>query len=233
MKGSSPKSGGMITPHRSYLLIKSIKTMEIMDLIISWLVSYGGELTIGEPVCAFMWIPMAISAAASLGSALASSNANRKNEKKLKAMADENQQDYLRDYYRGALDNEGSKAYLKRLDERLKRNDAATENALVAQGATHENALAAKQRSNEVYSDAVANLVESEESRKDAAKAQYKEGKKAIAQGEMQQNANEAATWSQVGQGITSAANAVTEAGGWEDLFKKKAVGTGNTNSTT
>ena len=84
-----------------------------------------------------------------------------------------------------------------------------------------------------MYSDAVANLVESEESRKDAAKAQYKEGKKAIAQGEMQQNANEAATWSQVGQGITSAANAVTAAGGWEDLFKKKAVGAGTTNTTT
>lgn len=195
--------------------------MEIMDLIISWLVSYGGELTIGEPVCAFMWIPMAISALASAGSAIASSSANRKNERKLKAMADENQQDYLREYYRGALDNEGSKAYLKRLDERLKRNDAATENALTAQGATHENALAAKQKGNEVYSDAVANLVEQEQGRKDSQKAQYKESKNNFAQMQMQQNANEAATWSKVGEGISSAANSVTAAGGWEDLFKK------------
>lgn len=207
--------------------------MEIMDLIIGWLLHSGGDITIGEPLCAWTWIPMAISALASAGSAIASSNANKKNAKKLKALENENQQDYLREYYRGALDNEGSRAYLKRLDERLKRNDAATENALTAQGATHENALAAKQRGNEVYSDAVANLVEQEQGRKDSQKAQYKEAKNNFAQMEMQQNANEAATWSQIGQGISDATGAVTAAGGWEDLFKKKSVGTGNTNATT
>lgn len=207
--------------------------MEIMDLIIGWLLHSGGDITIGEPLCAWTWIPMAISALASAGSAIASSNANKKNAKKLKALENENQQDYLREYYRGALDNEGSRAYLKRLDERLKRNDAATENALTAQGATHENALAAKQKGNEVYSDAVANLVEQEQGRKDSQKAQYKEAKNNFAQMEMQQNANEAATWSQIGQGISDASGAVTAAGGWEDLFKKKSVGTGNTNATT
>lgn len=196
--------------------------MEIMDLIIGWLLHSGGDITIGEPLCAWTWIPMAISALASAGSAIASSNANKKNAKKLKALENENQQDYLREYYRGALDNEGSRAYLKRLDERLKRNDAATENALTAQGATHENALAAKQKGNEVYSDAVANLVEQEQERKDSQKAQYKEAKNNFAQMEMQQNANEAATWSQIGQGISDATGAVTAAGGWEDLFKKK-----------
>lgn len=193
-----------------------------MDLIIGWLLHSGGDITIGEPLCAWTWIPMAISALASAGSAIASSNANKKNAKKLKALENENQQDYLREYYRGALDNEGSRAYLKRLDERLKRNDAATENALTAQGATHENALAAKQKGNEVYSDAVANLVEQEQGRKDSQKAQYKEAKNNFAQMEMQQNANEAATWSQIGQGISDATGAVTAAGGWEDLFKKK-----------
>ena len=195
--------------------------MEIMDLIISWILHSGTEMQIGEPMCSWVWIPMAISALASAGGAIASSSANKKNARQLQAMKNENEQDYLREYYRGALDNEGSRAYLKKLDERLKRSDAATENALTAQGATHENALAAKQKGNEVYSDAVANLVENEQGRKDNVRAQYKQSKNQLANAEMQQNSNEAATWAQIGQGISDATGAVTQAGGWEDLFKK------------
>jgi hypothetical protein len=204
--------------------------MEIVDLIQIMLLSGADSLQVGEPIQAFMWIPAAIGALASAGGAVMSSRANRKNERKIKAMENENRADYLREYYRGALDNEGSRAYLKRLDERMKRSDRAAENALTAQGATHENALAVKQANNEVYSDAVSNLVENEQSRKDAVRADYKQGKNDIAQAQMQQNANEAATWSQVGNAISSAAGALGEAGVFDRVEKpvELTIGTGS-----
>lgn len=205
--------------------------MEIVDLIQIMLLSGADSLQVGEPIQAFLWIPAAIGALASAGGAVMSSKANRKNERKIKAMENENRADYLREYYRGALDNEGSRAYLKRLDERMKRSDRAAENALTAQGATHENALAVKQANNEVYSDAVSNLVENEQSRKDAVRADYKEGKNDIAQAQMQQNANEAATWSQVGSAISSAAGALGEAGVF-DKTNPLAVGTGTSQTS-
>lgn len=192
--------------------------MEIMDFIISLFLS--PQLEIGTPIESFFWLPMAISLAASVGGAIASASANKKNANMLKAMKNENEQDYLRDYYRGALDNEGSRAYLKKLDERLKRSDKAVDNALTAQGATHENALAAKQKNNEIYSDAVANLVESEQNRKDQTKSGYKSQKNALIGQQMQQNSNEAATWAQVGQGISDAAMGVGEAHDWKNPWK-------------
>lgn len=186
--------------------------MEIIDLIQMMLLDGADTLQVGEPIQAFMWIPAAIGALASAGGAFMSSRANKKNARKIKAMENENRADYLREYYRGALDNEGSRAYLKRLDERMKRSDRAAENALAAQGATHENALAVKQANNEVYSDAVSNIVENEQARKDAVRAQYKQGQNAVAEAQMEQNANEAATWSQVGNAIADASGALGKA---------------------
>lgn len=192
--------------------------MEILELIIDFLEHLAYPCGDMEICHSFVWIPMVISALSSAGSAIASASANKKNRRKIRAMESENKNDYLKEYYRGALDNEGSKAYLKKLNERLKRSDAAAENALTAQGATHENALAVKQANNEVYSDAVSNLVQNEQARKDQVRAQYKQQQNQLANAQMQQNANEAQTWAQVGAGISDAVNAVTEAGGWEDL---------------
>lgn len=193
--------------------------MEIFDLIdfmISLFVTQVDTMQIQEPMTAFLWLPMAIGAAASIGGSLMSASKNRKNERKLSAMVDDEKSDYLREYYRGALDNEGSKAYLKKLDQRLKRSDKATENALTATGATHENALAAKQANNEVYSDAVASLVESEQGRKDQVRAQHKQESNNLANAQMQQNAQQAATWSNLGQGIADAAIGVGNAMDWK-----------------
>ena len=205
--------------------------MEIIDLIQMMLQLGADTPTIGEPIQSFFWVPAAIGALSSAFGAVKSAQANKRNERKIKAMENENRADYLREYYRGALDNEGSRAYLKKLDERMKRSDRAAENALTAQGATHENALAVKQANNETYSDAVSNLVENEQARKDAVKSEYKQGKNAIAQAQMQQNANEAATWSQVGNAISSAAGALGEAGAFDNT-NPLSVGTGSSQTS-
>ena len=200
--------------------------MEMLDLITILFPDGVNSDLITKPIECFLWIPAAISAIGSAAGAIGSASANRRNERKLRALKDENEAEYLREYYRGALDNEGSRAYLKKLDERTKRSDKAAENALAAQGATHENALAAKQANNEVYSEAISNLVENEQARKDAVKAQYKEGKNSLDQGQMKQNANEAATWAQIGQGIASAAGALGEAGVFDNLGKAATTAT-------
>lgn len=131
-------------------------------------------------------------------------------------MEKEENQDYLREYYRGALDNEGARSYLKRLDERLKRSDKATENALTASGATHENALAAKQANNEVYSGAVANLVENEQNRKDNVRSEHKDRQNNLANAQMQQTAQEAQNWSNLGMGLADAAMGMGNALDWK-----------------
>ena len=184
--------------------------MELFDFI-SFILEFDGiidsSIELQKPVVAFWPIVAAIASIASTAySAIKSNKANKKNDKAIKAMENENRQDYLREYYRGALENESSKAYLKKLDQRMKRADKAADNALTAKGATHENALAVKQANNEVYSNAVADLISNEQSRKDNIRSGYKNQQNKILGAQMQQNSNEAATWSQLGEGIASAA---------------------------
>ena len=201
--------------------------IDLFDFIMGLFASRSDVIQIQEPV--YAWFPLVMGIASAVASgvgAINSSKANKRNARQLRAMEAENEAEYLREYYRGALDNEGSKAYLKKLDERMKRSDAAAENALTAQGATHENALAVKQANNEVYSDAVSSLVENEQARKDQVRSDYKAGKRAIVEGQMQQNSNEAATASQLASGVSSAFNALGSAysdgtNPLKDLFKK------------
>lgn len=157
-------------------------------------------------------IAAGISALAAGGSAIAGARANKKNAKILADRENENEAMYLQEYYRGALDNEGSRAYLKRLDERMSRNDAAIDNQAVASGATHENRLATKQANNEIMSDAIAGLVEKEDVRKLSVKDRYFNNKAAIQSGQMQQNAAVANNWAQLGSGISSAAGSLAAA---------------------
>lgn len=210
-----------------------MEIVDLFDFIMGLFASRSDVIQIQEPVYAWFPLVMGLASAVSAGvGAVKSSQANKRNARQLRAMEAENEAEYLREYYRGALDNEGSKAYLKKLDERMKRSDAAAENALTAQGATHENALAVKQANNEVYSDAVSSLVENEQARKDQVRSDYKAGKRAIVEGQMQQNSNEAATASQLASGVSSAFNALGSAysdgtNPLKDLFKGKPVGDG------
>lgn len=210
-----------------------MEIVDLFDFIMGLFASRSDVIQIQEPVYAWFPLVMGLASAVSAGvGAVKSSQANKRNARQLRAMEAENEAEYLREYYRGALDNEGSKAYLKKLDERMKRSDAAAENALTAQGATHENALAVKQANNEVYSDAVSSLVENEQARKDQVRSDYKAGKRAIVEGQMQQNSNEAATASQLASGVSSAFNTLGSAysdgtNPLKDLFKRNQVGDG------
>ena len=187
------------------------------------LLSPGGEIIINGaaysvqycmplPIAAVIGIAAGISALATGGSAIAGARANRKNQAILNQRDRENEQMYLQEYYRGALENEGSKAYLKRLDEMMEKRDKAADNAAVATGATHENQLAAKQANNEVLSDAIAGLVEREENRKMAVQDRYFNNRAAIQSGQMAQNQAIAQNWANLGSGISSAAGSLASA---------------------
>lgn len=165
-------------------------------------------------------IAAAVSAVSSGISASKGAKANRKNQRILDERNRENENMYLSEYYRGALENEGSKAYLKRLEQIMEERDNAADNSAVASGATQENRLAAKQANNKVISDAIAGLIEKEDNRKQAVQDRYFNNKAAIESGQMAQNSAVANNWAQLGAGISSAAGSLASAYLMDDNYK-------------
>lgn len=124
----------------------------------------------------------------------------------------ENASDYYADYYRGALDNDETRAYLKRLDTAMAKQNRSLDNSIVSSGATHENALAAKQGKNEVMSGAMAQAVQAEDARKRQLKDRYFSRNQQLALSQLsadqQYAAQKAQTISQIASGISQAAAA-------------------------
>ena len=178
-------------------------------------------------------IAAAISAASTAGSAAAGAKANKKNREILSERNRENEMMYLSEYYRGALENDGSKAYLKRLEQMMEKRDKAADNSAVASGATQENRLAAKQANNEVISDAIAGLIEKEDNRKQAVQDRYFNNKAAIQSGQMAQNSAVANNWAQIGAGISSAAGSLASAYLMDENYKLNPNATTNTATST
>ena len=149
-------------------------------------------------------------------------------------MSRENDADYFREYYKDALDNPSSKSYLKRLDNRMKDTDKATENNAIVSNATQENVLAQKKANNEVMSDAVSGLVERSEGRKDAIRENYLNRKNSIQTGQMGQNTQKANNWMNVTNAISQAAGGLASAYLMSDgkLFNKKKPVDDNTTTT-
>ena len=151
----------------------------------------------------------------------------KKNQKLLNNMSDENTSDYLREYYRGTLENPGSRAYLKRLDENIRDNNRITENTATASGATQENVLAQKQANNEVVSNAIGGLIQNEDLRKEQIKQNYFQRKNALTQAQMGMNEQIGANWINTASNIANAAGSLASTylmdGG--KLFPKKNIG--------
>jgi hypothetical protein len=78
----------------------------------------------------------------------------------------------LTDLYANPLDSVSNKALLSSMDRRLQKQEQKVENMAAASGATFENTLAAKQASNEAMADIYSSLLQNEQVRKDAYKAQ-------------------------------------------------------------
>lgn len=184
----------------------------LLDLLSTTITLEEVDVSIQLQIPLLIPIAMGISALAAGGSAIAGGIKNRQNQQILGDLSKENEQRYLQEYYRGALDNDASKAYLKRLTTEMDKHNKALENSVVASGATHENALAQKQANNEVMSDAIAGLVEREDARKRDTENRYLTLKNQLAQGQMSQNAAVANNWANLGQGISSAAGSLASA---------------------
>ena len=170
-------------------------------------------------------ITAAISAISSGVGAYKSKQANKKNQTLLNNMGDEYKSEYLKDYYRGTLENPGSKAYLKRLDENLRDNTKATENTAAATGATQENVLAQKQANNEVVSGAMGDLVQNEDMRRENIKQNYLQRKNQLAQGQMGMNAQVGQNWMNAASNISNAAGSLASVYALDPnakLFSKK-----------
>lgn len=161
------------------------------------------------------WVPIvmaAVSAASAIFGAAKSAQANKKNQGLLDQFGNENQSDYLKETYRGAIDNAGSKAYLKKLSNTIDDNTKSNENTAAATGATQENVLAAKQGNNRVVSDAISGLVEREDQRKLQVKQGYLQRKQQIASGQMGMNSQVGQNWANIGNNISGAAGSLAAA---------------------
>lgn len=154
----------------------------------------------------------ALAVASTAYGAIKSGQENKKNQTLLNSMNEEANAEFVREYHRGALDNPGSKAYLKRLESVMEDNKKASENTAASTGATHENVLAEKQSNNRVMSDAVAGLVEREDARQQSVKQGYLNRKQSLIGAQMGMNSQKAQTWSDTAQGISSAAGSLASA---------------------
>jgi len=174
-----------------------------------------------------MGIAAAASAAISGYGAYKSGQANKKNQKLLDAHGDEIKREYLKDYYRGSLENPGSRAYLKKLDEAMEKRSKATENTAAATGATQENVLAQKQANNQVVSGAIGNMVQGEDMRRDALKNNYFQQKAGLAQGQMGMNAQIGQNWMNTAANISNSAGNLASVYALDEqaLIKKNNVG--------
>lgn len=145
--------------------------------------------------------------------------ANSIKAKKAKRAADrtigglnaENSSNYYADYYRGALENDSTRAYLKRLDAAMKRNNRALDNTVVSTGATQENSLAQRQAKNAVMSDAMGQAVSAEDARRDRVRNNYFARKSQLEQQKMRNNqaysAQQQQNLSTIASGVSQAAS--------------------------
>ena len=172
----------------------------------------------------------ALAVASTAYGAIKSGQENKKNQTLLNSMNEEANAEFVREYHRGALDNPGSKAYLKRLESVMEDNKKASENTAASTGATHENVLAEKQSNNRVMSDAVAGLVEREDARQQSVKQGYLNRKQSLIGAQMGMNSQKAQTWADTAQGISSAAGSLASAYMMSDgkLFNTPVSGASN-----
>ena len=89
------------------------------------------------------------SAASGIAGAVRAKKARKKAAKEqrriLDQLSEENESNFLRDYYQNAFDDPTSRSYLKRISGKLYDQEQAITNSGIATGATHENTLAKKQ----------------------------------------------------------------------------------------
>lgn len=157
------------------------------------------------------------SAATGIAGAVRAKKARKKAAKEqrriLDRMDEDNESDFLRDYYQSAFDDPTSRSYLKRISGDLYDKDQAITNSGISTGATHENMLARKQSANEVMSDAVNHVVVNHEAKKRVAKDQYIQRKDAIASGQVgvakQEGEDMAKAAQQIAGGVSQGFNRV------------------------
>lgn len=197
-----------------------IYTIDEITTLLDSIMNY--QSSICEPTLG--WVPLvmaAVAVASSIFGAAKSGQANKKNKLMLDGLEQENKSDFLKEYYRGALDNEGSKAYLKKLDNSMKEANKAVDNSAVATGATQENILAQKESNNRVMSDAVADLVTNEDLRKQQVKSNYFARRDSLQNGQMGVNASVGQNWANLGSGIANAAGGLAESYMDDKHFRK------------
>lgn len=148
----------------------------------------------------------ALSLGSSLWSGYQASQANKKANKMIQEMKDENQSWYDRRYNEDATQRADAQRLLQMTEDSIKKRNQQASGVNAVIGGSTETAAAMKQANNQALADATASVVANNESRKDAIEQQYLNSKNNLNQqqiGVEQQKANN----------IISAGNQGIEAG--------------------
>jgi len=113
-------------------------------------------------------IGLGVAAAGATGGAIGSA-VNRSKAEAERTRAYNEAKSFLdSEYYRDPLSTTGNRALLKSIDERMRDNQDAMNNRMVAGGATMENQLAAREANNRVMGGVYTNLLQAEDARRDS-----------------------------------------------------------------
>ena len=175
-----------------------------------------GEAAVIAAIIAAAVAATAYGTAATVNS-IQAKKAHRAAERTLGGLNAENASSFYSDYYRGALENDSTRAYLKKLDSAMKKQNRTLDNSIVASGATTENKLAQKQAKNEVMSDAMATAVQAEDKQRQGIKNNYLTRKQNLTLSKLKSDqayeAEKARSRVLAAQGVASAASSL--AGIW------------------
>lgn len=161
-------------------------------------------------------IAAAVAGGVAISNSVSAKRAKKAADRTIGGLKADNATAYYQDYYRSALDNDSTRAYLKRLDKQMAKQNQTLDNKLVSTGATTENKLAAKESRNAVMSDAMSKAVQAEDARRQNIRNNYFNRNQNLSLQQLQVDQNYAAqkqqNLAQLGGAVSQAASAATMA---------------------
>lgn len=130
---------------------------------------------------------------------------------------------YDRNYYQNYMDSTMGRSAMKRVEDTLRRNNAANRAAAIVNGSTPEAALAQQEANNQALANAAENLAARGDSMRMQVDAMNQANQRNTQAQKMQQyQADETGAGQLMNNGFNVLGNVIGQADGIDNLFKKK-----------
>lgn len=153
-----------------------------------------------------------LSLASSIAGGIANRKATKKKERMLAQQQKENQAWYDRRYNEDPTKRADTMRLLTQMQEQIKNRNNAAKGRQAVMGGTEDSTTATKEANNKTLADTTANIVASNESRKDAIEQQYQQNKKSIEGSQMELASDKASNTANVVAGVAGTAANIASA---------------------